>query len=428
MLLRPRPLRRVLSGQRHIWDWAASNPELLPLAAVGAVALAARWVQLEFRTRDQATRAKQQSLRAQELQEDLRSTREGKVQLEDRTRKLELEMRTRETRAAEQAKQMSALMDEKSKVEVRLQKAEEAARKLQGAAEKRGRHGEQVLEQLLAELKSGGYAEGYRLQPELGTGKRPDAVVTLVGGKLMVVDSKAPRPPSALLETGCADARKEYVATLKRHIYELGAKHYHAADERALDRTWLLLPGEGYLEAAYAADGSDSCDHGVPGLHEYAAGHAVTLVGPNGLRSTLQHHTLLQREAEVLRRLEDDQVQQRLRQLQPRWTEDVLPRARTMGKDLKKMVAMFNELSNAIKTFDVDLRAEDALNLPKARKTQLPPDAIGEPAEEHLEADGIEPAEEHLEADAIHCPLQTSTAADAQAYNQRLDTVQSAVK
>ena len=413
MLLRPRPLRRVLSGQRHIWDWAASNPELLPLAAVGAVALAARCAQLELRTQDQATRAKEQSLRAQELQEDLRSTREGKVQLEDRTRKLELEMRTRETRAAEQAKQMSALMDEKSKVEVRLQKAEEAARKLQGAAEKRGRHGEQVLEQLLAELKSGGYAEGYRLQPELGTGKRPDAVVTLVGGKLMVVDSKAPRPPSALLETGCADARKEYVATLKRHIYELGAKHYHAADERALDRTWLLLPGEGYLEAA---DGSDSCGHGVPGLHEYAAGHAVTLVGPNGLRSTLQHHTLLQREAEVLRRLEDDQVQQRLRQLQPRWTEDVLPRARTMGKDLKKMVAMFNELSNAIKTFDVDLRAEDALNLPKARKTQLPPDAVGEPAEEHLEADGI------------HCRLQTSTAADAQAYNQRLDTVQSAVK
>ena len=394
MLLRPRPLRRVLSGQRHIWDWAASNPELLPLAAVGAVALAARCAQLELRTQDQATRAKEQSLRAQELQEDLRSTREGKVQLEDRTRKLELEMRTRETRAAEQAKQMSALMDEKSKVEVRLQKAEEAARKLQGAAEKRGRHGEQVLEQLLAELKSGGYAEGYRLQPELGTGKRPDAVVTLVGGKLMVVDSKAPRPPSALLETGCADARKEYVATLKRHIYELGAKHYHAADERALDRTWLLLPGEGYLEAA---DGSDSCGHGVPGLHEYAAGHAVTLVGPNGLRSTLQHHTLLQREAEVLRRLEDDQVQQRLRQLQPRWTEDVLPRARAMGKDLKKMVAMFNELSNAIKTFDVDLRAEDALNLPKARKTQLPPDAVGEPAEEHLEADGI------------HCRLQTRT-------------------
>ena len=417
MLLRPRPLRRVLSGQRHIWDWAASNPEL-PLAAVGAVALAARWAQLEFRTRDLATRAKEQSLRAQELQEDLRSTLEGKVQLEDRTRKLELEMRTRETRAAEQAKQMSALMDEKSKVEVRLQKAEGAARELQGAADKRGRHGERVLEQLLAELKSGGYAEGYRLQPELGTGKRPDAVVTLVGGKLMVVDSKAPRPPSALLETGCEVARKEYVATLKRHIYELGAKHYHAADERALDRTWLLLPGEGYLEAA---DGSDSCGHGVPGLHEYAAGHAVRLVGPNGLRSTLQHHTLLQREAEVLRRLEDEQVQQRLRQLQPRWTEDVLPRARTMGKDLKKMVAMFNELSNAIKTFDVDLRAEDALNLPKARKTQLPPDAVGEPAEEHLEADGI------------HCRLQTSTAADAQAYNQRLDTlivrdVQSAVK
>jgi hypothetical protein len=391
MLLRPRPLRHILSGQRHIWDWAAANPEL-PLAAVGAVALAARWVHLEFRTRDQATSAKQQSLRAQELQDDLRSTREGKVQLEHRTRELELEMRTQATRVAEQAKQMSALRDEKSMVEVRLQTAEGAARKLQGAAEERGRHGERVLEQLLAELKSGGYAESYSLQPEIGTGKRPDAVVTLVGGKWMVVDSKAPRPPSALLETGCEDARKDYVANLKRHISELGAKHYHAADERALDRTWLLLPGEGYLQAAYAADGSDSS-----GLHEYAAGHAVTLVGPNGLRSTLQHHTLLQLEVEVLRRLEDGQVQQRLRQLQPRWTEDVLPRTRTMGRDLKKMVATFNELSNVIKTFDVDLRAEDALNMPKARKTQLPPDAVGEPAEEHLEADGI------------HCRLQTTT-------------------
>ena len=378
MLLRPRPLHRAIrSGQqRHIWDWAVANPELAVPLAVGAVAVVARTLQLEFRTRDQATTAEQQSIRAQELQTDLRST-------QDSERQLELKMQTQATRAEEQAKRESVLKHDKTRVEDLLQKAEEAARRLQGAAAERGRHGERVLEQLLEELTSGGYAETFSLQPEIGPGKRPDAVVTLVGGRWMVVDSKAPHPPSLLLETGCEEARREYVTTLKRHISQLGDKHYHAADERALSRTWLLLPGEGYLQAAYAADGSDSS-----GLHEYAAERAVTLVGPNGLRSALQHHTLLQLETEALGRLEDVQVQQRLRQLQPVWTEDVLPRARTMGRDLKKMVATFNDLSKAIKAFDVDLRARDALDLPKARKTSLP-DVVGDPAEEHLEADDI---------------------------------------
>ena len=384
MLLRSRPLQRAIRrGQpRYIWDWAVANPELAVPLAVGAVAVAARTLQLEFRTRDQAATAEQQSIRAQELQKvkeqmetDLRSTQE-------REQQLGLQIQAQTTRAEEQAKQESELRTGKTKVEGLLQKAEEAARRLQGAAAERGRHGERVLEQLLAELTGGGYAESYSLQPEI-SGKRPDAIVTLVGGKWMVVDSKAPHPPSSLLETGCEDARREYVATLKRHISQLGDKHYHAADERALSRTWLLLPGEGYLQAAYAADGSDSS-----GLHEYAAERAVTLVGPNGLRSALQHHTLLQLETEALSRLEDEQVQQRLRQLQPVWTEDVLPRARTMGRDLKKMVATFNDLSKAIKAFDVDLRARDALDLPKARKTSLP-DVVGDPAEEHLEADDI---------------------------------------
>lgn len=392
MLLRSRPLQRAIRrGQpRYIWDWAVANPELAVPLAVGAVAVAARTLQLEFRTRDQAATAEQQSIRAQELQKvkeqmetDLRSTQE-------REQQLGLQIQAQTTRAEEQAKQESELRTGKTKVEGLLQKAEEAARRLQGAAAERGRHGERLLEQLLEELTSGGYAETFSLQPEIGPGKRPDAVVTLVGGKWMVVDSKAPHPPSLLLETGCEEARREYVTTLKRHISQLGDKHYHAADERALSRTWLLLPGEGYLQAAYAADGSDSS-----GLHEYAAGRAVTLVGPNGLRSALQHHTLLQLETEALSRLEDEQVQQRLRQLQPVWTEDVLPRARTMGRDLKKMVATFNDLSAVIKTFDVDLRARDVLDLPKARKTSLP-DVVADPAEVHVEA--------HLEANDIVRP------------------------
>ena len=60
----------------------------------------------------------------------------------------------------------------------------------------------------------------------------------------------------------------------------------------SLSRTWLVLPGEGYLQAAYGPDGSDEL-----GLHAFAAERAVMLVGPSGLRSTLQLATLWQSEA-----------------------------------------------------------------------------------------------------------------------------------
>ena len=69
------------------------------------------------------------------------------------------------------------------------------------------------------------------------------------------------------------------------------------------------------------------------------------------------------------------------------------------------MVATFNDLSKAIKAFDVDLRARDVLDLPKARKTDLPY-VVGDPAEEHLEADGI---------------VRPSLAARSNAKNSRVD-------
>ena len=380
--LRARPLQRAIrhGQQRHIWDWAVANPVAV-ISAGAAVVAVARALQLREQLREQSTRHEQSTRRAQEVEK-------GKLQMEselrktqDRERQLELQVQSQATRAEEQVKHASELRTGKTRVETLLQEAVAREGRLQSITE-RGQHGERVLKHLLGELTSRGYAQSFELQPEIAPGKWPDAVVTLLGGKWMVVDSKAPRPPSSLLETGCENARREYVSTLKRHISDLGSKHYHAT-EGALSRTWLLLPGEGYLQAAYAADGSDS-----GGLHEYAAERAVSLVGPNGLRSVLQHHALLQLETEASERLEDDKVQARLRQLQPAWTESVLPRTRAMGKDLKKLVATFNELGEMIKSFDVDLRARDVLDLPKVRKTSLPV-VVGGPADTHLEPDTV---------------------------------------
>jgi len=372
MLHRPRPFQRLVrhGQQRQLWEWAVTNAHVALLSAATVVA-AARALQLEFRTRAAEAMADQHSKRAHELETDLRSRLE-------RERGLELQVGAQAARAQEHAKRESELRKSAARALAQLQEAEVRERRLQSITE-RGQHGERVLETLLEELTVRGHAVSYRLQPEIAPGRRPDAVVILTGGRRMVVDSKAPRPPSALLEgAGCDGARREYISTLKRHISELGSKRYHAADERALARTWLLLPGEGYLQAAYDADGVDS-----GGLHEHAAERAVALVGPSGLRAALQLYTLLQLEEEALDRLEDSQVQERLRQLQPGWTDRLLPRARAMGKDLKRLVSDFNELGDAVRAFDADLRA-GVLDLPKARKASLPA-VVDEPAAEHLD-------------------------------------------
>jgi len=97
------------------------------------------------------------------------------------------------------------------------------------------------------------------------------------------------------------------------------------------------------------------------------------LVGPSGLRSALQLAALMHTETEAASRLQDERVQARLRQLQPAWTESVLPQARTIGKDLQRLVTNFNDLSALVIAFDAQLRATDVMDLPKARKTSLPP-------------------------------------------------------
>ena len=220
------------------------------MSAVAAVA-AARAVQLEVRTRSQAVMAAEQARREHELRYD-RTHVEGTLRKAlERERQLELH-------ACAQAEREQELRNRKTAVDAELRAALDRERRLQSITD-RGRCGEVALERLLDELSALGCAEGYELQPEIAPGKRPDAVVLLASGQRLVVDSKAPRPPHELLEAACEEKRREYVAQLKRHITELGSRRYHAAIDatphrrpacrQSISRTWLLLPGEGYLHA-----------------------------------------------------------------------------------------------------------------------------------------------------------------------------------
>ena len=375
--------RRTRHGQRrHMFDWAASHPELAAASAVAAVT-AGRALQLEFRTRAQAQAAEERSRREDEL-------RVVKMKIDDdlarslaREKELELKLRSRAAVAEQQAKRMAELQGGVGRAESALREAVTREGRLQASITERGRLAERSLGLLLEEAVANGHAEGFRLQVETAKGKKPDAVVDLLGGMRVVVDSKAPRPPSELIESNCDEARRGYVDTLKRHIRELGGKRYHADVEGSLSRTWLVLPGEGYVQAAYGPDGSDDS-----GLHAFAAERSVMVVGPSGLRSALQLATLWQAEAAAGERLGEERVRETLEMLQPVWTDGLLPQSRVMGKDLGRLVKTANRLSEFVKAFDSALRAKDALDLPRARKTSLPVQvdepaggAVGEPEE-----------------------------------------------
>ena len=61
-----------------------------------------------------------------------------------------------------------------------------------------------------------------------------------------------------------------------------------------------------------------------------------------------------------------------LQPLATQWTELVLPRGKQLGKDLSKAVSDYNELREMLLQMDSNLRR--ILEVPKARKTQLPPE------------------------------------------------------
>ena len=351
---------------RQLWDWVASHPDVAGLSVAVALSLA-RIYQLQVKIREQIVAAEHQSRREQEL-------RQGKMNLEDelcktRDREKQYEQKALSLAAAaqQQEKREEELRIGKEKADSDLREAVKREARLQASITDRGQMAERGLEHLLAEVVKAGYAKNYRLQAEVVPGKRPDALVEVVGGKYVVVDCKAPQTPTELLENvGDERLRQDYVETLKRHITDLANKRYHSA-EGCLPRTWMYLPGEGYLQAAYGADGCDSM-----GLHAHAVARHVVLVGPNGLRSTLQLVTMWQEEAAAALRLQKADVQERIVQLQPLWTENVLPHATAMGKELKKVVARFNDFQESITKFDLELRAKAALDLKKARKTSLP--------------------------------------------------------
>jgi DNA recombination protein RmuC len=150
----------------------------------------------------------------------------------------------------------------------------------------RGRWGEQQLRRI---VEAAGMLDRCDFAEQVsaaagGENKRPDLVVTLHGGRSIVVDAKAPL--EAYLSAMEAPDDKTRAALLDRHaqalrthIGTLAAKRYWTAFDLAPDFVVLFLPADPFLDAGLARDAT---------LLEYALENNVALATPATLMALLR--------------------------------------------------------------------------------------------------------------------------------------------
>ena len=114
---------------------------------------------------------------------------------------------------------------------------------------------------------------------------RPDVVVRLPGGKVLVIDAKAPMTAFLGAQADGVDAAgrhtllQAHAKALRGHVDSLAAKAYWSAFATTPEMVLCFVPGDAVLAAALAAD---------PELYEYAQRSRVVLSSPATLLAVLR--------------------------------------------------------------------------------------------------------------------------------------------
>jgi DNA recombination protein RmuC len=155
------------------------------------------------------------------------------------------------------------------------------------APQTRGRWGEMQLERV---VEAAGMTEHVDFLTQVsatsgdGSRQRPDLVVKLTGGRVIVVDSKVPFAAyldamEATDERARAERMKAHARHLRTHIDSLSAKSYAHLFECTPEFVVCFIPADAFLDAAMREDAS---------LQEHAFARDVVLATPSTLVGLLR--------------------------------------------------------------------------------------------------------------------------------------------
>ena len=159
--------------------------------------------------------------------------------------------------------------------------AQRLGNSLTNAPKARGRWGERALQNVLEQC---GLAEhtDFHLEQSMDTDSgrlRPDAIVRIPGGKILVIDAKVSLTHYQAAFEADGDREKDkhldaHAKAMKGHVQSLGAKGYQSQFDEAPDYVVMFVPGEHFVAAALEHD---------PNLWDYAFENRVLLATPTNL-------------------------------------------------------------------------------------------------------------------------------------------------
>lgn len=194
---------------------------------------------------------------------------------------------------AEAAERNTLKGEIKQLVELNRQISKEAnnlASALKGDSKKQGNWGEIILEKVLERSgleKGREYEVQFSTTDSEGNRQQPDVVVFLPGDKHIIVDSKVSLVAyeafvNAENEEGKQQNLMRHIASVKKHIDELGKKSYQSLGAfNSPDFVLLFMPVESSFSIAVQADNE---------LFNYAWDRKIVIVSPSTLLATL--HTI----------------------------------------------------------------------------------------------------------------------------------------
>ena len=232
-----------------------------------------------------------ETLRVQ--QEDLQRSQNDQLSalltpFRDQVNRFQTELQTRnKVLDEESARLREQILSLHNRSEQISREAVNLTRALKGDKQRQGAWGEMVLERILEEsgLMAGTH---YDLQSswrdEEGKLWRPDVVVKMPRGKVMVIDSKVSLNDYETSVTAEDPAEAEaalrrHVAAIRAHISTLSGKGYQRMDDNSVDYVLMFIPIEGAFSDALRAD---------PGLAGFAMERRVGLTTPTTLMLTLR--------------------------------------------------------------------------------------------------------------------------------------------